>query len=102
MMMLMIKTALTMMLMMKTSFIYIWQFSDDYQKVSVDGEWLCLKELQELGENHHHRHDQHCHYCHHHHHCHGLSAYSHQVGICHYDEGWENDTVTLAPCINLR
>ena len=27
-----------------------------HQKVSVDGEWLCLKELQELGENDHHRH----------------------------------------------
>ena len=27
-----------------------------HQKVSVDGEWLCLKELQELGEHDHHRH----------------------------------------------
>ena len=30
----------------------------------MDGEWLCLKELQELGENHHHHHEHH----HHHHH----------------------------------
>ena len=22
-------------------------------------------------------------------------SYSHQVGLCHYDEGWENDTVTF-------
>ena len=32
----------------------------------------------------------------------GLPAYSHQsysqqVRICHYDEGWENDTVTFPP-----
>ena len=36
----------------------------------------------------------------------GLPAYSHQsyshlVGICHHDEGWEHDTVTFPPCINL-
>ena len=36
----------------------------------------------------------------------GLPAYSHQsyyhlVGICHNDEGWEYDTVTFPPCINL-
>ena len=36
----------------------------------------------------------------------GLPAYSHQsysrlVGIFHYDEGWENDTVRFPPCINL-
>ena len=35
----------------------------------------------------------------------GLPAYSHQsyshlVGICHNDEGWEYDTVTFPPCIN--
>ena len=35
-----------------------------------------------------------------------LAAYSHQsysrqVGICHYGEGWENDTVTLPSCMNL-
>ena len=40
-------------------------------------------------------------YHHHHcHHCHGYPAYSHQsyshqVGICHNDEGWEYDTVTF-------
>ena len=33
----------------------------------------------------------------------GLPAYSHQsyshlVGICHNDEGWEDDTVTFPPC----
>ena len=27
-------------------------------------------------------------------------SYSHQVGICHNDEGWEYDTVTFPPCIN--
>ena len=27
-------------------------------------------------------------------------SYSHQVGICHNDEGWEYDTVTFQPCIN--
>ena len=31
----------------------------------------------------------------------GLPAYSHQVGMCHYDKGWENDKVPLPPCINL-
>ena len=31
----------------------------------------------------------------------GLPAYSHHGGIRHYDEGWENDTVTLPQCINL-
>ena len=35
----------------------------------------------------------------------GLPAYSHQsyshlVGICHNDEGWEYDAVTFPPCIN--
>ena len=28
-------------------------------------------------------------------------SYSHQVGICHNDVGWEYDTVTFPPCINL-
>ena len=27
-------------------------------------------------------------------------SYSHQVGMCHNDEGWEYDTVIFPPCIN--
>ena len=45
---------------------------------------------------------------HHHHHHHGYPAYSHQsyshqVGICHNDEGWEYDTVKFPPypCIMI-
>ena len=36
----------------------------------MDGEWLCLKELQELGENHHHHHEHHYHHHHHNNHNH--------------------------------
>ena len=31
---------------------------------------------------------------------HSHQSYSHQVGICHNDEGWEYDRVTFPPYIN--
>ena len=73
------------------------------------GKGVCKSEVQRRGGNqsyddhynYHHNHNHHYNFHHNHHKLHhGLPAYSHLVGICHNDEGWEYDTVTFPPCIN--
>ena len=62
---------------------------------SPRGSWHWDAEKR-IGDRHHlHHHDDNglSAYCH--------QSYSHQVGLSHYEEGWENDTVTLPQCKNL-